>query len=92
MWPKPFYTLAADFLYGWLRTHVLRADKKEHVVAELKGMGQNYLFHSVVIGAAPVGSGQEGPVYFDIASRWVIPNKARRADDLALLGIERVGR
>ena len=75
-----------------LANECFAGDKKEHVVDELKGIGQHHLVHGVVIGAAPVGSGQEGLVYFDIASRRGKPIKARRADDLAVLGIERVGR
>ncbi len=91
--------MAEAIMYGRRRLYqrfvanaCFAADKKEHVVDELKGMGQHHLFHGVVIGAAPVGSGQEGLVYFDITSRRGKPIKTRRADDLAVLGIERVGR
>ena len=50
-------------------------------------MPKHELFHFPVVGAAPVGPGQERPTDFDLAFSSVVSVESRRPDDLAIFGI-----
>ena len=60
---------------------------KDNAVYEFEGVPQHELFHFPVVGAAPVGSGQERPADFDFALLFVVFVKSRRPDDLAIFAI-----
>jgi len=51
-------------------------------------VAQHELFHFRVVGAAPVGPGQERPPDFDLAYFFVVSVEARRPDDPAIPGID----
>src|SRR5262245_55299725 len=78
---------SAYFFHGPLRARVLQADEKDDLAYEPEGVPQHEPFHFLVVGAAPVGSGQKGPTYFDLAFFFIVSVESRRSDDTIVLRI-----
>jgi len=79
---------SANLLEGSLGAQILRTNKKDDPVHESEGVLQHELFHVAVVGAAPMGPGEECPTDFDLAPFFVVSVESRRPDDPAISGIK----
>src|SRR5262249_38226539 len=78
----------ADFFHGPLGAAAVGADKEDNGANEPEGVTEHESLHLAVVGAAPVGPGQERPADLDLPLPFVVAVEARGADDAAVLAVD----